>query len=302
MNKYSIIVPIYNEEKNIELFLSEFKNFLENKINQEIEIVIVNDGSNDQTKNLIMKWFENNLNVKNKIIHSISNFGYGASLKIGINNSSYDNIIIIDCDQTYKFSDINRLQIEYETNNLDMIVGSRINTLKKENFYYFKPKNLAREFIRRFSCFMIKKNIIDINSGLRIFHKNKFKQIEDFLPNGFSFTSSITCLFFQKNFSVRYIDIDYLNRGGESKIKPVKDFLNFINLIVKMTIMIKPLRIFIPLFFLTFSLSLFLLIIRAFFSENFFGTGITLLIVSLLFLFFGYVFEMLLIIFNKIKK
>ena len=302
MNKYSIIVPIYNEEKNIELFLSEFKNFLENKINQEIEIVIVNDGSNDQTKNLIMKWFENNLNVKNKIIHSISNFGYGASLKIGINNSSYDNIIIIDCDQTYKFSDINRLQIEYETNNLDMIVGSRINTLKKENFYYFKPKNLAREFIRRFSCFMIKKNIIDINSGLRIFHKNKFKQIEDFLLNGFSFTSSITCLFFQKNFSVRYIDIDYLNRGGESKIKPVKDFLNFINLIVKMTIMIKPLRIFIPLFFLTFSLSLFLLIIRAFFSENFFGTGITLLIVSLLFLFFGYVFEMLLIIFNKIKK
>ena len=118
----------------------------------------------------------------------------------------------------------------------------------------------------------------------------------------FSFTSSITCLFFQHEFNVVYQDIEYLIRGGKSKIKPIKDFLNFINLIVKLTIMLKPLRVFVPLFFITFFLSLFFLILRIFFIQSFFGTGITLLIISLLFLFFGYVFEMLLIIYNRTNK
>ena len=108
--------------------------------------------------------------------------------------------------------------------------------------------------------------------------------------------------FFQNEFNVVYQDIEYLIRGGKSKIKPIKDFLNFINLIVKLTIMLKPLRVFVPLFFITFFLSLFFLILIIFFTQSFFGTGITLLIISLLFLFFGYVFEMLLIIYNRTNK
>ena len=183
-----------------------------------------------------------------------------------------------------------------------MIVGSRINSIKKRGNYYFNLKNIARNFIRLFASFMTQKNILDINSGLRIFKKKKFLKVEDFLPNGFSFTSSITCLFFQHDFKVVYRDIEYAIRTGKSKIKPIKDFLNFINLIVKLTIMVKPLRVFIPLFFFTFFLSSFFLILRILFTENFFATGITLLIISLLFLFFGYVFEMLLIIYNRINK
>ena len=105
---------------------------------------------------------------------------------------------------------------------------------------------------------------------MRIFKKEKFIKVHDFLPNGFSFTSSITCLFFQNEFNVVYQDIEYLIRGGKSKIKPIKDFLNFINLIVKLTIMLKPLRVFVPLFFITFFLSFVFFNFKNFFYTKFF--------------------------------
>ncbi len=302
MKNYSIVVPIYNEEKNINNFFKEFDEFTKNTLENNLELIIVNDGSTDQSKEMISFWSQKNSKIKHKVINNLSNSGYGNALKKGILNSSNDCIVIIDCDQTYKFSDLKMLIDEFDNGDFDMLVGSRIASMKKKNFYYLNFKNIAREFIRLFASFMTQRNIKDINSGLRIFKKNKFAKVQDFLPNGFSFTSSITCLFFQNEFKVKYIDINYLIRSGKSKIKPIKDFLNFINLIVKLTIMVKPLRVFIPLFFFTFFLSLFFLILRILFTQNFFATGITLLIISLLFLFFGYVFEMLLIIYNRTNK
>jgi glycosyltransferase involved in cell wall biosynthesis len=302
MKKYSIIVPIFNEEKNITNFFLEFEKFINKFLSENFELVIVNDGSTDRSKNIILEWSKRNIKLNHKIIYNQINSGYGNALKKGILNSTFENVIIIDCDQTYKFSDAEILIDKFELEEIDMIVGSRIKSIKERGKYFFSLKNIGREFIRLFACFMTKKNIKDINSGLRIFKKEKFIKVHDFLPNGFSFTSSITCLFFQHEFNVVYQDIEYLIRGGKSKIKPIKDFLNFINLIVKLTIMLKPLRVFVPLFFITFFLSLFFLILRIFFTQSFFGTGITLLIISLLFLFFGYVFEMLLIIYNRTNK
>ena len=302
MKKYSIVVPIYNEEKNIKFFFKEFDKFSSDFTNENLELVIIDDGSSDNSENLITEWSFKNQSINHKIIKNISNLGYGNSLKKGVNNSSHENIVIIDCDQTYKFSDASALLKRFDHEEIDMIVGARIKSIKNRGGYFLNLKNIGREFIRLFASFMTKKKIVDINSGLRIFKKDKFTQVKDFLPNGFSFTSSITCLFFQHEFKVAYQDIEYLIRGGKSKIKPIKDFLNFINLIVKLTIMIKPLRIFVPLFFITFFLSVFFLLLRIFFTQSFFGTGITLLIISLLFLFFGYVFEMLLIIYNKTNK
>lgn len=302
MKKYSIVVPIYNEEKNIKFFFEEFDKFSSNFTKENLELVIINDGSSDNSENLITEWSIKNQNINHKIIKNNTNLGYGSSLKKGIKNSSNENIVIIDCDQTYKFSDANALVERFDEEEIDMLVGARIKSIKNRGGYFLNLKNIGRELIRSFASFMTKKKIVDINSGLRIFKKDKFTQVIDFLPNGFSFTSSITCLFFQHEFKVAYQDIEYLLRGGKSKIKPIKDFLNFVNLIVKLTIMIKPLRIFVPLFFITFFLSVFFLLLRIFFTQSFFGTGITLLIISLLFLFFGYVFEMLLIIYNKTNK
>ena len=108
--------------------------------------------------------------INHKIIHNQINSGYGNALKKGILNSKFENIIIIDCDQTYKFSDVEILIDKFELEEIDMIVGSRIKSIKERGKYFFNLKNIGREFIRLFACFMT-KNIKDINFGLSIFKK-----------------------------------------------------------------------------------------------------------------------------------
>ena len=131
MKKYSIIVPIFNEEKNIKKFFLKFEKFKDNFLSENFELVIVNDGSTDHSKNIILEWSERNMKLNHKIIHNQINSGYGNALKKGILNSKFENIIIIDCDQTYKFSDVEILIDKFELEEIDMIVGSIIKSIKE---------------------------------------------------------------------------------------------------------------------------------------------------------------------------
>ena len=87
MKKYSIIVPIFNEEKNIINFFLEFEKFIDKFLNENFELVIVNDGSTDHSKNIILEWSKRNIKLNHKIIHNQINSGYGNALKKGILNS-----------------------------------------------------------------------------------------------------------------------------------------------------------------------------------------------------------------------
>jgi len=72
------------------------------------------------------------------------------------------------------------------------------------------------------------------------------------LPNGFSFTTNITLAFLSGGYTVKYIPIDYFKRIGKSKVRPVKDALNYFVLVMRMILFYNPLKIFIPLSFLFF--------------------------------------------------
>ncbi len=74
--------------------------------------------------------------------------------------------------------------------------------------------------------------------------------IEEFiriLPDGFSFTSTITLAMLTNGYSVKFEEIDYFGRVGKSKIRPIKDTLNFVQLIVRTTMYFNPLKVFVPL-------------------------------------------------------
>ena len=66
------------------------------------------------------------------------------------------------------------------------------------------------------------------------------------LPDGFSFTTTITLAMISAGFRVKYITIDYLKRSGSSKIRPIADTLNFLKLIVRTVMFFDPLRVFLP--------------------------------------------------------
>ena len=107
--------------------------------------------------------------------------------------------------------------------------------------------------------------IPDLNSGLRVFKKSAVERFLPILPNGFSFTTTITVALLCNDRPVHYVSIDYNKRTGRSKFRPFQDTLNLLNLILRTSLYFNPLKIFIP-----FGLVLFLLAVLVFIYSKFF--------------------------------
>ena len=101
----------------------------------------------------------------------------------------------------------------------------------------------------------------------------KFSHI---LPDGFSFTTTITLAMLSNGHSIEYIPISYYRRDGKSKIKPIADTLNFIQLILRTILYFNPLKIFIPLSLILFLVAFLLLVYRIFVAQ-YFGTIVIIL-------------------------
>ena len=241
----TIIVPAYQEENGIKATLSKLiklkhKGFLD-------EIIIVDDGSKDKTKEIVASYEDI------KLIRHKENKGYGASLKTGIDNSSNDIICIIDCDGTYPSDQIPILIEKLIKNDLDMIVGARTG----KNVKIPLIRKPAKWFIGKLANWVSGNDIPDINSGLRLFKKKSFIPFYGIVPNGFSFTTTITLGMISGGYKIDFHPIDYGKRIGKSKIRPFRDTLNFIMLILRIGLYFSPLKVFFPISFLLLSLSIF---------------------------------------------
>jgi hypothetical protein len=119
--------------------------------------------------------------------------------------------------------------------------------------------------------------------------KDRVERFFSILPDSFSFTSTITLAFLTNGYSVKYIPIEYYKRKGKSKIHPIKDTLNFIQLIIRTIMYFNPLKIFLPLSFIFFMASAAVLIV-SWLSGQFmdvttvilFVTGIQLLAIGMI--------------------
>ncbi|MEQ8995068.1 MAG: glycosyltransferase family 2 protein [Coleofasciculus sp. B1-GNL1-01] len=231
---FSIILPVYNEEKGITLTIDHLQNTLKSA-NCEYEIIAVNDGSTDKTGELLRSC----LNVR--VIEHRRNRGYGAALKTGIRQAKYPLIVITDADGTYPNEMIPHLVAL--TQNADMVVGARIGT----QVHYSNLRKIPKWFLIRFAEWITNSRIPDLNSGLRVFHKSVVKRFLKILPDTFSFTTTITVAMLTNNYIVHYEAINFHHRQGKSKIKPIRDTLRFIQLILRTGVYFAPLRVFIPI-------------------------------------------------------
>ncbi|MFQ5560048.1 MAG: glycosyltransferase family 2 protein [Nitrospinota bacterium] len=236
---FSVVIPCYNEEKSIRAILTAMVSDLE-KYKVPYEIIVVDDCSSDGTREEILA-----LGLKVTLIEHRRNLGYGAALKSGIKNSAYDLIVITDADGTYPNSKIPALVSVAKKENWDMVVGARTG----QNVNIPLVRKPAKWFISRLANFLCGTNIPDLNSGLRVMKKEVVERFLHILPEGFSFTSTITLAMLTNGYTVQYTSIDYFKREGKSKIHPVKDTLNFIQLIIRTVLYFNPLKVFIPFSF-----------------------------------------------------
>mgnify|MGYP001269819565 FL=1 len=226
----SLLIPAYNEEQSIIDTIESAKLLFKNLKVKDFEIIVINDGSTDKTKEYASK-------TGVKIITHPQNLGYGFSLKNGIKNAKFQTIIITDADQTYPLDEVPKLYTEYKK-GFDMVVGKRVGY--KESIF----KIILRKILKFVVEFAAGRRIPDINSGLRIFKKDTIKEYLPHLCETFSFTTSATLAYMMNGKFVSYVPINYGKRKGKSKVSLMRDSFKTIFYIMQTVTYYNPLKIF----------------------------------------------------------
>ena len=266
-HSFSVIVPAFNEEKAIKDILNKLKDSLmSNQI--EHEITVVDDASIDNTANIVET-------VKDVILlRHPHNMGYGAAIKTGVTRAKYNYIAIIDADGTYPAVEL--INLIRQLDDKDMIVGARTGDIVRVPLVR-KP---AKWILGKLANYLTGTRIKDLNSGMRIMKKEVIEKFLNILPDGFSFTTTITLAMLTNDYTVKYVPINYYERKGKSKIRPFKDTLNFIQLIVRTVMFFEPLKIFIPMSIVMFLASLLVLILSYLLTGRVMDVTVVILFVS----------------------
>jgi len=232
----TVIVPVFNEQRSVASTLDDLVALL-TATKRPFEILAINDGSTDDTAAVLNRYDESGLV---RVLHNAQNRGYGWSLKRAVLAAKHELIAITDADGTYPNNRLVELLDAME--HADMGVGARTGA-KVAIPLIRRP---AKWFITQLAAYLTGVRIPDLNSGLRVMKKTLIKRFIRLLPDGFSFTTTITLSLLTHGYDVKYIPISYAKRIGKSSIRPIHDTLNFIHLIVRTVLYFKPLKIFAP--------------------------------------------------------
>jgi glycosyltransferase involved in cell wall biosynthesis len=228
----SVVIPAFNEEAAVRQSITELREMFD-ATDIDAEIIVVDDGSRDNTAREAKA-------AGARVIQHRSNRGYGASLKTGIIAASHDVIAITDADGTYPATYLPAMLDELE--QADMVVGSRTGA----DVNIPLSRKPAKWFLRVMANYVSATKIPDLNSGLRVFRRDVAMQYFAILSDQFSFTTTITLAMLCDKYAVMYLPIDYRKRQGKSKIMPW-DAGSFAVLIMRVAMLFRPLRVFLPI-------------------------------------------------------
>lgn len=231
----AIIIPVFNEERAIADTVRRLQSICAGIAGYAFEIICVDDGSSDHSGAILAE-----LPGVTVLTHR-ANRGYGAALRTGLDFCTQDWVFITDADGTYPLEDLTRL-LQCAAHGADMVVGSRGGA----GISYNPARQLARWILREMVHGLTGMMVPDLNSGMRVFRRSLYVEFRHLLPLGFSFTTTLTVASLYSGRHVEYVPIRYDRRIGRSNIKPVRDFLGFAMLIVRLASYFDPLRFFLP--------------------------------------------------------
>lgn len=234
--KISIVVPARDEAAGLEILLPRLVG-----LNLDAEIIVVDDGSTDDTEKVCASFAV-------RLLRHPYPKGNGAAIKTGARAAKGKTIVFMDADGQHRPEDIPAL-IDKLKDNHDMVVGAR-----HSGDHAGTHRAIANDLFSRFASWMVMQRIEDLTSGFRAVSAAKFRQFLYLLPNGFSYPTTITMSFFRAGYSVAYVPIHMPRRIGKSHIQPIRDGVRFLMIIIKIGTLYSPQRLFLPIsasFFLT---------------------------------------------------
>ena len=195
---FSIIIPIYNEEKTLNELISQLK-----KLDNKIEIIIINDGSTDETNSILAKhdFF--------KSIHNPKNIGKGSSIISGIKYAKNETIILMDGDLEIDLRCIPNIINQFKTTKQKYIlVGSR---WKKERKTSWNINKLGNIFINYVFNILYNTDLNDVLCCVKVLNKDLINEL-DLKSDGFSIEIEIMSKLARMNQKFYEFDIDYKRR------------------------------------------------------------------------------------------
>ena len=227
--KVSIVLPAKNESAAIGQTLAQIQ-----QLQLAHEIIVVNDGSTDQTKQVAES-------AGAKVVTHPYSKGNGAAIKTGARTATGDIIVFMDADGQHDPQDITRL-IEKIEQGYDLVVGAR-----QKGSQASVGRGIANALNNNLATYMTEQKVEDLTSGFRAVRADKFREFLYLLPNGFSYPTTSTMAFFRAGYSVTYVPIHAAKRIGKSHIQPLKDGVRFFLIIFKIATLFSPLKMFLPI-------------------------------------------------------
>jgi glycosyltransferase involved in cell wall biosynthesis len=233
--KLSIILPAKNEYATLQELLPSLRERF-----PEAEILVVNDGSTDETDSIAEA-------PGLRILHNPYSLGNGAAIKGGARAATGDVLLIMDADGQHRPEDAERVLRRFMEGGYDMVVGKR-NSDSQATI----GRSFANGIFNRLASWITGQRVGDLTSGMRVVDAGKFKEFIYLYPNGFSYPTTSTMAFFRSGYTVAYEPITVLPRNGESHIRPLRDGLRFLVIIFKIGSLYSPLKFFLPISAVTF--------------------------------------------------
>jgi glycosyltransferase involved in cell wall biosynthesis len=238
-----VVIPAFNEQGGVGPTIQRLRDALAGS-EYTSRILVVDDGSTDDTG-------EEARAQGAEVLRHPANLGYGAALKSGIAASASEFIGIIDADGTYPPEEMPRLLELAVDEAADMVIGAR-DPRDKSIPVERRP---GKWMIGRLAEYLVQQNIPDVNSGLRVFRRSALLPFFDLLPDGFSFTTTITLAMLSTGHRVINLPVKCTRRIGSSKLRAA-DFTTFVMVVLRTVVLFNPLRVFLPLGMLLFLVGL----------------------------------------------
>ena len=173
MTNIVILLPCLNEEDTVGMCIEEINNTI-NKLNFNIEIIVVDNGSTDKTIEIAKSY---NVKVLDSTVSS--RFGYGANIQYGILNSKADILIYADSDFSYPFDEIEKfikLLID-KSMKIDVVIANRFNKDMEKNAMPLLHKYIGTPILTFIGNLVYDLKVRDIHSGMRGINVNSFKKL-----------------------------------------------------------------------------------------------------------------------------